>query len=108
MKLTNLKVMDIVAGIRQFDAPGKVLKLDANTRWVLSRNLRKLLKVAEDIDKVRTDLQKDQATFETEMIKLMKIEVEVPLHTVKLADLNLDANEIGVQALTALDALIEE
>ena len=87
---------------------GKVLKLDANTRWVISRNLRKLLKVAEDIDKVRTDLQKDQATFETEMIKLMKIEVEVPLHTVKLADLNLDVNEIGVQALTALDALIEE
>ena len=117
MRITNLQVMDLLAGLRQFDAPGKVLKLDATTRWNLSRNLRKLLKLAQDIEDVRGKLieqyQPDKpdgkpAEFTAELQKLMKIEVEVPLHPVKLADLNLAENEVGLQALTALDSMIEE
>ena len=115
MRITMLQALEMFNGLKQLENP-KVLKLAATTRWNLTGNLRKLAPFGEDFEDVKKksiakfrpdDKDGDRPGFELDVKMLLDREVDVPLHPIKLIELDLEKNDIAINVLAMLGLMIE-
>ena len=121
MKLTNQQVQDIYPIL--FDIKNSKKAFPVKVAYSISRNLKALQSIIDDIDPVRLDIlnkygtpEEDRSAYTIppdkvqivmqELDNLGEVENDIKVYTIKLDQ--LDGYDLSVEEMDALDFMIEE
>lgn len=126
MKLSGIQIYELQAALAGLHAPGKQgepqaprLKFPGPTIYAFARNLRKATEVASILDDTKAKLAAQfgldknpsdsvaQRSFEVEWLKVLRERHEIDLVKVKVAELNLDENDISINIVASIDPFLE-
>lgn len=108
VKMTNQEIVNHINQIGEIIA----VRLPAKASYALNKNRKTFIKeydcYFEEFTKLQEEYPEGGETYQKELIELLSIENDVPIHTVPEALLETATHDLSLEVFQALEFMMEE
>lgn len=108
VKMTNQEIINHINQIGEIIA----VRLPAKASYALNKNRKTFVKeydcYFEEFTKLQEEYPEGGETYQKELIELLSIENDVPIHTVPEALLETATHDLSLEVFQALEFMLEE
>lgn len=108
VKMTNQEIVNHINQIGEIIA----VRLPAKASYALNKNRKTFVKeydcYFEEFTKLQEEYPEGGETYQKELIELLSIENDVPIHTVPEALLETATHDLSLEVFQALEFMLEE